>query len=178
MSSDRRLLERKHLYSGRVIQVQIDKIVLPSGSEAIREVVLHPGGAVALAIRENGNILFVRQPRYPLGQDLNLLELPAGKLDPGEDPAVSVARELEEETGFRARTIRPLCSFYTSPGFCNELLHLYLAEDLSPTQQNLEHDEQILVEQYSMSEALQMIRDGRIRDAKTIVGLLWGKSLL
>jgi ADP-ribose pyrophosphatase len=176
MSQNVCVLEQKHLYSGRIIGLHVDKIILPGGQQTIREVVTHPGGAVALAMLNDGKVLFVRQPRYPVGRDL--LELPAGKLDTGEDPAKSVLRELEEETGYRAGKVRLLCSFYTSPGFCNELLHLFLAEDLIPTRQNLEHDEQISVEQYSLPEAMQMVRDGKIRDAKTIIGLLWGEIFL
>ncbi len=176
MSSREYLLERNRLYSGRIIDVHVDHVELPNGQKAIREVVNHPGGAVALAMLPDGRILFVRQPRYPLG--LDLLELPAGKLDGGENPAVSVLRELEEETGYRAASARHLTSFYTSPGFCNEQLHLYWAENLQPTRQNLEHDEMIAVELHTLPQALEMTRDGRIQDAKTIIGLLWAQCLL
>jgi ADP-ribose pyrophosphatase len=176
MNQRERLIERQKIYSGRIIDVRVDHITLPAGQAAIREVVTHPGGAVALATLADGNILFVRQPRYPLGRDL--LELPAGKLDAGEDPSNSVLRELEEETGYRAGRIQHLCSFYTSPGFCNELLHLYRAEELTLTRQNLEHDEHISVESYALPEAIEMVSDGRIQDAKTIIGLLWSRLLL
>jgi ADP-ribose pyrophosphatase len=175
MSGHDQLNERQKIYSGRIIDVRVDHLTLASGQPAVREVVTHPGGAVALAMQADGKILFVRQPRYPMG--LDLLELPAGKLDAGEDPSVSVRRELEEETGYRAGRIQKLCSFYTSPGFCNELLHLYRAEDLTLTRQNLEHDEHISVESHSLQEAVEMIGDGRIQDAKTIIGVLWARLL-
>lgn len=176
MNSHGKLLERKHIYSGRIIEVTSDRVELPNGQETIREVVGHPGGAVAVAQLDDGRILFVRQPRYPLG--LELLELPAGKLDPDEDPALTVLRELHEETGYVAARATHLSSFFTSPGFCSERLHLYHMCDLQRGQQKLEHDEMITIEKYHLSEAMEMIKDGRIQDAKTIIGLVWAHYLL
>ncbi len=174
MQGIRQLLDRREVYSGRIIRVGVDQVEMESGFRTLREVVHHPGGAVALARSPEGKILFVRQPRYPL--DRQLLELPAGKLDGGEDPAEAVRRELEEETGYVAERWTHLSSFYSSPGFCTELLHLYLAEGLRPGSIKPEHDEMITVESYTLEESLDLVRRGEIQDAKTILGILWARA--
>lgn len=140
------------------------------GQQIVREVVTHPGGVAVLA-EHDGKILFVRQHRYPM--DENLLEFPAGKLDPGEDPATSAARELEEETGLKAVELQPIVSFYTSPGFCTEKLHIYYCDRLADGRQSLESDEILQVERYSLSEAVRLAEEGKIQDAKTLIGIYW-----
>ena len=155
------LVDRKHLYSGKIVELIVDTVNI-KGEDRVREVVRHPGGVVILAELPDGRISFVRQLRYPMNQVL--LELPAGKLNRGEEPAVSAARELEEETGFRAISLKPVFSYYPTPGFCDEL------QQGSP---NLEPDEDITVEFYRLEEALEMTTDGRINDGKTLLGLLW-----
>lgn len=165
-----KLINRKELYRGRIIDLVVDDIQI-NGIDTLREVVRHPGGVVVLAEVEPDRIPFVRQHRYPIDKDL--LELPAGKIDRGEDPAVSAARELEEETGYRPNHLRHALSFYSSPGFCDELLHLYYSDDLTETTTNREHDEEILLEFYSVDEALQLIADGKILDGKTITAVYW-----
>ncbi len=169
-----RLLERKQFYSGKIIEVTVDRVELENNLQVIREVVAHPGGAVVLARNPEGKILFVRQPRYPLNQEL--LELPAGKLDGKEDPAQAAKRELEEETGYTAEKWSLLTSFYTSPGFCTERLHLYLAEGLISGAARPEHDEMITIESHSLEEALGLVENGSIQDAKTIMGILWAQA--
>jgi ADP-ribose pyrophosphatase len=133
----------------------------------------HPGGAVAVPLLDDGRVILVRQHRYPLGK--SILELPAGKLNPGEDPAIAAARELEEETGWRAARWTKLVSLYTTPGFCDEVLHLYCAEGLShaPGGHRREEGEFTMsLEILPLTRALQMIESGEIQDGKTIVGLL------
>jgi ADP-ribose pyrophosphatase len=167
------LIQTDQKYSGVIVDVQVDRIRV-AGKETIREVIRHPGGVVVLAEVENGKIPFVRQHRYPLNQDL--LELPAGKLDPGEAPDVSAARELEEETGYRPKVLEHVYSFYTSPGFCDELLHFFHSDQLERTGTLPEEDEDLEVEYYTLEEALNMAARGEILDGKTIVALLWLKN--
>lgn len=164
------LLKREKIYSGTIIDLEVDQIKI-NGRQFVREVVRHPGGVVILAEVEENLIPFVRQHRYPMNR--NLLELPAGKLDSGEDPAISAARELEEETGFRPRDLRHVMSFYSSPGFCDELLYLYYTRDVLRTAPNLDLDECLVVECYSLNDAIEMARRGEILDAKTTAALFW-----
>ena len=121
-------LNRKTVYSGHVFKTIVDQVRYPSGAESVREVAQHPGGAVALGVFPDGNILLIRQYRYPF--DAVIWELPAGKLEPDEQPLACARREFEEETGYSAATWQHLTSIYTSPGFCDEVLHLYLATDI------------------------------------------------
>lgn len=152
-----------------MIDLTVDRITTASGTDAVREVVVHPGGAAVLPVFSNGDVLLVEQFRYPMRQ--SLLELPAGKIDPGETPEETAARELEEEVGFRAGRLEKLAAFYTTPGFCNELLHLYLARDLKPGRRAGDEDEELSVHRYSPVQLETLIRQGKIVDAKTLIGL-------
>ncbi len=134
-----------------------------------REIVVHPGAVVILAFVSDAEIVMVHNLRHAVGREL--LELPAGTLEDGEEPRVCARRELEEETGYCAGTIEPLCEFYTGPGICTELMHAFVARDLNKTQQRLDRTEQIRVELLSMDRALKMIATGRISDGKTIAAL-------
>lgn len=163
-------MERERIYSGRIVELIVDRLEV-NGRETIREVVRHPGGVVVVVELENGKIPFVRQTRYPLGK--SLLELPAGKLDPGEDPIKSASRELEEETGLCPERLDHVFSFFTSPGFCDERLHLYYTDRVRRTACKFDHDEDIVIEEYSLAEALDMCARGEIEDAKTLLGLYW-----
>lgn len=167
---DYKFIKREELYRGRIVGLVVDTVELPSGKQTIREVVRHPGGVVAVPLLDGDRVVFVRQHRYPMDRDL--LELPAGKLDPDENPDACVARELEEETGYRAGKIEKLCACYTSPGFCDELLHVYLATELTKTKQRPEDEEKISIETYTLDQALAMIERGELIDAKSIVGVL------
>jgi ADP-ribose pyrophosphatase len=172
------VVKRDDVYRGKVVNLLVDTILLASGRTVIREVVQHPGGVVAVPIMDNGNLLLVRQYRYPLQK--YILEFPAGKLDSNQSPLDTIRRELEEEAGYRATTWSHECSFYTSPGFSNELLHLFLARNLTPAAQRLEDGEHITVETYSLEQCLEKIKGGDIADGKTILGILWfaGKNLM
>ena len=165
------LVRHEVLYRGKVVDLQVDIIRMPSGREVVREVVKHPGGVVAIPVLDNGRLLLIRQFRYPLQK--YILEFPAGKLDSGQSPLDTMLRELEEETGFRAASLHYEFSFHTSPGFCDEVIYLFLASGLTPVSQKLEEGEHITVESYTLPECLDMIGNGEIADAKTILGLLW-----
>ena len=162
--------DRKHIYSGKIVDLIVDTIEV-RGKPTIREVVRHPGGVVIMAEIEDDRIAFVRQHRYPLDQ--RLLELPAGKLEPEEQPEISAARELEEEIGFRPDFLEHVFSFYPTPGFCDEILHLYYTNRLQETSANPEEDEDIEVEFYSLEEAIEMAGRGEIADGKTLLALFW-----
>jgi len=173
-----KLLRRNRLYEGRVFNVIVDDVEYPSGNRSVREVAEHSGGSVALALFPDRRIILVRQHRYPF--DEFVWELPAGKLNPGEDPLHCAQRELEEETGYLAADWRKLTSIYTTPGFCNEVLHLFMAQRLSesPSGRKLEEGEQTLTASIiALDEAIAMIDRQEIKDAKTICGILLAERL-
>ncbi|GIP32302.1 NUDIX hydrolase [Paenibacillus sp. J2TS4] len=161
-------LESEKIFEGKVISLQVDRVRLPNGETAAREIVRHPGAVCILALLDD-KMLVVEQYRKPLGR--SQVEIPAGKLDPGEEPVDAAKRELEEETGYRCGSIRPISSFYTSPGFADELLHLFVAEDLVPGEAKLDEDEFLDCEALTLEEAKQYIADCRISDAKTIAAV-------
>lgn len=167
-----KLVERKEVYKGKLVDLIADTVEI-KGREYIREVVRHPGGVVVVVELEGGRIPFVRQLRYPM--DEVMLELPAGKRDEGENPEVSAARELEEETGLRPEFLEHIFSFYPTPGFCDELLHLYYTNRVKETANNLGHDEDLVVEFYTLDEAIDMAVKGEIIDGKTLLALFWLK---
>jgi len=172
-----KLKKRNVIYRGRVFNIIVDELeYFESGNHTIREVVEHPGGAVVLGVLPDGKIILIKQYRYPI--DRFIYELPAGKLDPGEDPMVCAVRELEEETGYRPEKIELLTYIYTSPGFCSEKLYIYLAENLQRKEQNLEEGEIISVEYKTIDEAVEMILNGEIVDAKSIAGIMIGEKIL
>lgn len=158
-------ISSEYVFNGKVIDVRSDKVIIANGNKASREVVEHTGGVVILAQKGN-NVLFVKQYRYPL-KDISI-ELPAGKLERGENPDIAAKRELEEETGYVADSWISLGYIYTTPGFCDEKLYLYLAQDLSYTKQHPDIDEIIECYEYSFKDAKKMIENGIINDAKTL----------
>lgn len=163
------LKEHKEIYKGRIIDLTVDAITTASGIETVREVIHHTGGVALIPILPNGEILLVKQFRYPMQR--SLLELPAGKIDPGEAPETTAARELEEEVGFTAGVLKKLSEFYTSPGFCDEKIFLYLATDLEPSQSMGDDDEEIEIASYTLGELRDLIERAEIVDAKTIIGV-------
>jgi ADP-ribose pyrophosphatase len=165
-----KFLDTKVVFEGNLLKVFSDKVDLPNGKEASREFIKHPGAVAVVPITQEGNIVLVRQYRYPVGK--TMLEVPAGKLDKGEHPDACVLRELEEETGYVAKNIRKLTSIYTTPGFTDEVIHLYVAENLTLSKPSPDEDEFLDVEIYTKEEVKAMIDDGRINDAKTMLALL------
>jgi ADP-ribose pyrophosphatase len=145
------------------------------GNPHVREIVVHPGAVTVIPLVDDDRVCLIRNFRFAVGK--TLMELPAGTLESGEDPAVTAARELAEETGYRAASIEKLCEFYMSPGILSERMHLYLARGLSAGSAALEPGEQIENLIVPWDEAMQMTRDGTIEDAKTLVGLLYFDSM-
>jgi ADP-ribose pyrophosphatase len=168
-----RILHSERLFDGKKISVDRIEVVAAdnSGRTVVREKVIHPGAVIVLPLLDDGRVVMIRNHRYVVGEDL--YELCAGTLEPGEPAEDCASRELTEETGYEAATIQPLCGFYTSPGFCDEFMHAFTATDLTQVGQQLEATEQITIELLAMDDVLAMIRDGRIRDGKTISTLLY-----
>jgi ADP-ribose pyrophosphatase len=160
---------RKEIYRGHVVNLNLETVTLPNGTTLDLEVVRHPGAAAIVPLTHNGTVLLIRQFRHAAGG--YIYEIPAGKLDPGEDPRQCAAREVEEEIGFRAADLEPLVSFFTTPGFTDEVIHVFLATGLTPGIQKLDHDEVLEVVEMPLEDALARIADGTIKDAKTIIGL-------
>jgi len=162
------IVKSETIYEGKVFDVRIDTI-RENGKTHDREMVMHSGSIVILPIFDDGTAALVRQYRHAAGKEL--LELAAGGIEEGEDPETGAARELEEEIGVTAEKLELLCSVYVSPGFLSEKMHIYLATSLTEVGQKLEGDEDLTIERYSFDELHEMIRNGEIEDAKTIVGI-------
>jgi len=168
-------LESQRVFTGRVLKVRLDQVELPSGGTSSREIVDHPGGVAILALDEDNNILTVTQYRYAYGK--TLLEIPAGKLEYGEDPYSAAMRELREETGATTDKLTPLGEIYPTPGFCNEIIRLYLAKDLSWGEMDPDEDEFLRVERIPFSVMLERVLSGEITDAKTAIAVMKAKLL-
>lgn len=171
-----KVVSSEEVYRGRAVSLKREEVLLPSGKKIYRECVIHRGASAILPIKENGKIVFVKQYRHPIGECI--LEIPAGTLKPGEDPASCARRELEEETGYKPGELIHLLTTYPAPGYSSERLYIYLATGLMKGSQNLEIDEGISVLDLSLEEALEAIRRGEIRDAKTIASLLYYKDFV
>lgn len=163
-------------FEGRIIKVLRDTVELENGKTSAREVVCHNGGVCVAALTEQNEVLLVRQFRYPYKEVL--LELPAGKLDPGEDHRPAALRELSEETGLEAGELTYLGHIYASPGFCDEALHMYLARDLTRARQHLDEDEFLDVVTMPFDTLVEQVMSGEITDAKTVATVLKVKTLL
>lgn len=163
-------LSKEYRYRGRIINLRVDRARLPNGAEATREVVEHPGGVCVVPLTDNGEVLFVRQFRYPYSEVV--LEVPAGKRDKDEDPLECGKRELQEETGAKAEQFRYLGELYPSPGYCGEIIHMYVATGLHFGKTHPDEDEFLEPERIPLEQAVQMVLDGEIKDAKTQAALL------
>ena len=161
-------VEKKYVYKGKILNLRVDDAMLPDGKECKREIIEHSGGACVLYVEEK-KILFVRQYRYAYGE--SVLELPAGKLEPNEPPVYTAKRELEEEAGILADNFTLLFVVYPTPGYTNEKIYIYQAMDGKKTDRHLDEGEFLDVEWISLKEAKEMLQNGEIKDAKTIIAL-------
>ena len=168
--------ERSTAFQGCLLRLDVDTVTLPDGKEGVREYIRHPGGVGVVALTDEGEVLLVKQYRYPYGEVLT--EIPAGKRDKGEDPLVTGMRELEEETGYRAAHYTPLGVMYPTPGCCDEMVYIYLATGLTQSEAHLDEDEFLDVERCPLDEMVQRVMAGEITDAKTQIGILKTKMLL
>ena len=175
MELTEKTLSSEKIFDGRILHVRRDTVLLPNGHQSTREVVDHPGGVCVLALDDQERVLVVSQFRYPYGEVLR--ELPAGKLEYGEDPAQAAIRELREETGAVAGTFQPLGELYPSPGYCGEIIRMYLARDLSFGDTDPDEDEFLGLERVPFSQLVVQVLSGEIKDAKTIAAVLKVKLL-
>lgn len=163
-------------FKGVIVDVRLDRIELPNGRPATREVVSHPGGVAILPLHDDGTVTVVRQFRYPFGRVIT--ELPAGKLERGEDHRVCALRELEEETGYTPATLTYMGALLSSPGFTDEVLHMYLARGLKPGECHPDEDEFLERDRVPLGELVKEVMGGTIQDAKTVAAVLKAKVLL
>ncbi|MCL2573143.1 MAG: NUDIX hydrolase [Defluviitaleaceae bacterium] len=171
-----KIVNREEIYKGRIVNVFLDDVELPSGAVAKREIVLHHREGVGiLPVDNDGGIFLVRQYRHPLLQ--HVLEIPAGISEQGEDPAACAARELEEEIGYKANKLTFLVSANNTVGVSDDRIHIYVAENLVKTAQNLDEDEFLEIEKYSLADCEKMIANGEIIDSKTILAI-YGYKLM
>ncbi|MEK4761436.1 NUDIX hydrolase [Viridibacillus sp. FSL E2-0187] len=174
---EEKTINSKKIFEGRVISVKVDEVTLPNGNISTRELVTHPGAVAIIPITNEGKIVLVEQYRKPL--ERSIIEIPAGKLEKGEKPEYTAIRELEEETGYGSKNFTFVQSFATSPGFANEVIHVYAARDLYRIENpaSLDEDEFVELLEVTLEEAEQMIRDERIYDAKTVFAIMWMKNI-
>lgn len=166
-------LTSEKIYTGRVISLKVDDVRLPNGKTSKREIVNHPGAVAVIAITDDNKLVLVEQYRKAL--ERSIIEIPAGKLEAGEEPVVTARRELAEETGLACDELTYLQTFATSPGFADEVIHLYVARGLHPVEEeaSLDEDEFVELMEVTLVEAEQMVADGRIYDAKTAFAVIW-----
>lgn len=173
------LISSERIYTGRVVSLDVDTVEFPNGNVGTLEMLRHPGAAAVLPFLDDPEgddprILLIRQFRHATGDFL--WEIPAGRREPGEDPVRTAHRELQEETGYRCSRLDRLTQIWTTPGFTDEVIHLYLAAGLTPGASALEHDEILDVHEFPWSEAVAMVQDGTITDCKTLAALLFVQS--
>lgn len=170
---EEKTLNREVIYEGKIINVQVDDVSLPDGNTSKRELVFHPGAVAVIAVNNQQKLVLVEQYRKPM--EKSMVEIPAGKLEKGEDPRDSALRELEEETGYTTDHLEYVTSFYTSPGFSDEIVHLYFSDQLVKLDQLVDGDDDEFVElmEIDLAEALKLEKEDRIHDAKTSYALLY-----
>lgn len=168
---DETLLSSEPIYLGKLVKLYKEMIELPDGQQALREIIKHPGAVAMVPLLDGDRVVLVRQ--YRTAARKITLELPAGTLEPGEDPEPAAIRELQEEVGYKPGSLERLGSEYTAPGYTSELIHIYLATDLTPSRLDGDEDEFIDTVILPFDEAMAMIERGEIDDGKTLIGLLW-----
>lgn len=175
MNLEEKTLSTKQIFEGKIISVQVDTVQLPNGEQSTRELVKHPGAVAVIPVTKDGKIIMVRQFRKALEKEI--IEIPAGKLELGEAPEVTAIRELEEETGYTTKQLQYVQSFYTSPGFADEIIYLYYTDQLEPMidEAELDEDEFVEVMEVSLDEAETFMKEQKIHDAKTVFALMFLK---
>lgn len=170
-------IQTNHIFTGKVISVQVDDVELPDGNKSQREIVKHPGAVAVIPVTPDGKIVLVEQYRKPL--ERSIIELPAGKMEPNEEPAHTAVRELEEETGYTTDRLQYVTSFYTSPGFADEIIHIYYTNEIRPLKEAVTGDEDEFVEivTLSLEEAEQYVKEQKIYDAKTAYAIIYLRNL-
>ena len=169
-------ISSKLVYDGKLLKVRSDTVRLPDGGTAVREYVEHPGAVAVIALTDSGELVMERQYRYPLGRDM--MEIPAGKIDPGEDPLATAQRELKEETGYTAARWRHVATINIAIAYSNERIEIYLAEGLKQESAKLDDEEFLEVFTLPLATALAWVREGKITDSKTVAGLFWAEKVL
>ena len=175
---EEKTIRSERIYEGKVINLKVDDVTLPNGHTSKRELVEHPGAVALIALTEDGKLILVEQYRKAL--ERSIIEIPAGKIEKGEDPADTAMRELEEETGYTADRLELIQSFSTSPGFADEVIHVYATIGLKKSESGavLDEDEFVDLLEVTIEEAEQMMKENQIYDAKTAFAVLWAKQQL
>lgn len=176
MVFEEKTISSERIYEGRIINLRKDKVTVKDGQTSWREIVEHNGGVALAAVTRSGKMVMVRQ--YRKAAEKAILEVPAGKIEKDEDHRLTAERELKEETGYTAGSIEHITSFYTSIGYSTEVIHLYLATDLTPGETDFDDNEAIDVEEYELPELKKMVLRGEIEDAKTIAAILLTESIM
>lgn len=174
---EEKTIQTEKIYEGRIINVRVDDVSLPNGETSKRELISHQGGVAIIPVTREGKILFVKQYRKAI--EKTLIEIPAGLIDEGEDPSETAVRELEEETGYTAKNISFVTSFYPSPGYTDELNYIYFSNELERLEEIIHGDDDEFIEviALTLTEAKQYVRDKKIHDAKTIYAILYLETL-
>jgi ADP-ribose pyrophosphatase len=174
---EEKTINSERIYDGKIIDLQVDKVLLPDGNKAKRELVKHPGAAAVIPITKEDKIVLIEQYRKPL--EKSIIEIPAGKVEKGEDPETAAIRELEEETGYTTSELSLVTSFYTSPGFADELIHIFITDELKPLDAPAAKDDDEFMEimELTLDEAKQLVEEERIHDAKTNYAILYLHAL-
>lgn len=174
---EEKTIKTKEIYNGKIVKLQVDDVTLPNGKMSKRELIKHPGAVAIIPITKDNKIVFVEQYRKPL--EKSLIEIPAGKLETGEKPEITAIRELEEETGYTTNQLSFVTSFYTSPGFADELMYIYITDQLEELKHPVAGDDDEFVEilELTLEEAKQYVEEERIHDAKTNYAILYLHAL-
>jgi len=157
------------IYQGKIIDLSVETVTLPNGVTTELEIITHPGASAVVPLKDDNTVVMIRQYRHAVGG--YIYEIPAGKLHPGEDPRDCAVREVEEEIGYKVGTLEPLLSFFTTPGFTDEIIHIFVGKDLTPGTQDLGEDEVLEIIEVPLSKTIDLIKDGTIKDGKTIIAL-------
>lgn len=174
---EEKTMNTEQIFNGKIISLQVDDVLLPDGNYSKRELVKHPGAVAIIPVTNEGKVVLVKQYRKPL--ERAIIEIPAGKIEPDEEPEITALRELEEETGYTTTQLKHVISFYTSPGFADELIHLYFTNQITPVKEKVTGDEDEFIEiiELTLEEAEQYIKEQKIYDAKTAYAILYLKLM-